>query len=100
MSRMRIGQLLEQMGKLSGHDVDEILHEQSSPGVRKSFGEIALIWGLCRPEHIWKAWADQLSDGLERIDLETFGIDSQAVSRLFLGARKQHVSGEPAMENK
>jgi hypothetical protein len=79
---MRIGQVLEQMGKISGHDIDEILHEQSSIGARKTFGEIALTWGLCQPEHIWKAWANQLVDGLERVDLNTMGIDAQAVSRL------------------
>jgi hypothetical protein len=70
------------MGKLSGHDVDEILHEQTSTGTTKSFGEIALTWGLCQPEHIWKAWAHQLSDGFEKIDLALTGIDTQAVSRL------------------
>lgn len=82
MSRLRIGKVLEQMGKLSGHDIDEILHEQSSPGAKKSFGEIALTWGLCQPEHIWKAWANQLSDGFEKIDLLTTGVDAQAVARL------------------
>ena len=82
MSRLRIGKMLEQMGKLSSHDIDEILHEQSAPGGKKSFGEIALTWGLCQPEHIWKAWANQLSDGFERIDLRATGIDAQAVSRL------------------
>lgn len=81
MSRLRIGKVLEQMGKLSGHDIDEILHEQSSGG-KKTFGEIALTWGLCQPEHIWQAWAHQLSDGFEKIDLVTTGIDAQAVSRL------------------
>jgi type IV pilus assembly protein PilB len=79
---MRIGQVLEQMGKLSGHDIDEILHEQSSLGASKTFGEIALTWGLCEPEHIWKAWANQLGEGVDKVDLETIGIDAQAVSRL------------------
>src|SRR5258708_19391766 len=82
MSRMRIGQVLEQMGKISGHDIDEILHEQSSIGARKTFGEIALTWGLCEPEHIWKAWANQLEGNCERVDLNMVGIDSQAWSRL------------------
>src|SRR5438270_2166478 len=82
MSRMRIGQVLEQMGRISGHDIDEILHEQSSIGARKTFGEIALTWGLCEPEHIWKAWANQLEGNCERVDLNMVGIDSQAVSRL------------------
>jgi type IV pilus assembly protein PilB len=82
MSRLRIGQVLEQMGKLSPHDIDEILHEQASTGQRKSFGEIALTWGLCQPEHIWKAWADQLTNGFERVDLQSIGIDTQAVSQV------------------
>ncbi len=82
MSRMRIGQLLEQMGKLSGHDIDEILQEQSTCGASKTFGQIALTWGLCQPEHIWRAWANQLSDGFDRVDLNTIGIDAQAISHL------------------
>ena len=82
MSRLRIGKVLEQMGKLSGHDIDEILQEQESTITKKTFGEIALTWGLCQPEHIWKAWAHQLSDGFERIDLRSTGIDAQAVARL------------------
>ena len=82
MSRVRIGKVLEQMGKLSGHDIDEILHEQMCGGPKKSFGEIALTWGLCQPEHIWKAWAHQLSNGFEKIDLKAVGIDSQAACML------------------
>src|SRR6476620_1180781 len=82
MSRMRIGQVLEQMGKLSGHDIDEILHEQTSGRSGKTFGEIALTFGLVQPEHIWRAWANQLNDGAERVDLNTIGIDAQAVSHL------------------
>jgi type IV pilus assembly protein PilB len=80
--RPRIGEMLEQMGKLSPHDIDEILHEQSSLGTKKSFGEIALTWGLCEPEHIWRAWANQLSDAFERVDLQSIGVDTQAVSRM------------------
>src|SRR5260370_40994966 len=82
MSRMRFGQLLAGMGKLPGHDIEEILHEQSAPGTKKSFGQIALTLGLVEPRHIWQAWADQLSEGWHRIDLRTFGVDAQAVSRL------------------
>lgn len=82
MSRMRIGQVLERMGKLSGHDIDEILHEQSSNKSGKAFGEIALQWGLVQPEHIWRAWADQLGEGAERVDLNEVGIDAQATARL------------------
>jgi hypothetical protein len=75
----RIGELLSQMVPLSGHDIDEILQEQSA--TRKPFGDIALAMGLCRPEHIWKAWCGQLliDSDPRRIDLNTFGIDTQAI---------------------
>ena len=82
MSRMLMGQLLEQMGKLSSHDIDEILHEQLSGGPRKSFGEIALTWGLVEPAHIWQAWINQLGGELDHINLEEIGVDAQAVSML------------------
>ena len=82
MSRMLMGQLLEQMGKLSGHDIDEILLEQLSGGPRKPFGEIALTWGLCEPSHIWQAWFNQLGGELDRINLQEIGVDAQAVSML------------------
>jgi hypothetical protein len=78
--RARIGELLSRIVPLSGHDVDEILHEQSAN--RMKFGEIALSWGLCRPEHLWDAWCQQSSQESQVIDLERVGIDSRAVSHL------------------
>ena len=81
MSRVRIGELLGRMGKLSEHDIDEILHEQCGRGGRR-FGEIALTWGLVEPEHIWSAWCQQLEDGLMKVDLNEVGIDTQAVDRV------------------
>ena len=81
MATKRIGELLSQMVPLSPHDIEEILHEQSA--TRKPFGDIALSLGLCRPEHVWKAWCGQLLDGHpRRIELDSFGIDSQAVSHV------------------
>src|SRR5271168_4651622 len=80
MSRIRIGELLGKMGKLSGHDIDEILQEQSATGHR--FGDIALTWGMVQPEHIWLAWCDQLQETAERVDLDSFGIDAQATTRV------------------
>jgi hypothetical protein len=76
----RIGELLSQLVPLSGHDIDEILHEQSA--TRKPFGDIALAMGLCRPEHVWKAWHGQLliDNSPRRIDLDRLGIDAQALS--------------------
>src|SRR5439155_6477219 len=58
--RARIGELLSRMVPLSGHDVEEILQEQSA--TRRRFGEIALAWGLCKPEHVWDAWGQQSTD--------------------------------------
>jgi type IV pilus assembly protein PilB len=82
MGHLRMGQLLEQMGKLSSHDIDEILHEQLSGGPRKPFGEIALTWGLCEPSHIWQAWINQLNGELDHINLREIGVDAQAVAML------------------
>jgi hypothetical protein len=78
--RARIGELLSRMVPLSCHDVEEILQEQSSN--RRRFGDIALSWGLCRPEHVWDAWVQQSADGTESVDLEKIGIDAQAAAML------------------
>ena len=80
MSRIRIGELLGRMGKLSGHDIDEILQEQSATGHR--FGDIALTWGMVQPEHIWMAWCSQLQEGVEAVDLDCMGVDAQATARV------------------
>jgi hypothetical protein len=88
--RARIGELLSRMVPLSGHDVEEILQEQSAN--RRRFGEIALAWGLCRPEHVWNAWCEQSADGVEVVDLEQIGIDAQAAAMLPAeSARHLHV---------
>ena len=78
--RPRIGELLSRMVPLSGHDVEEILNEQEA--THRRFGEIALSWGLCQPEHLWTAWCAQLADGNQRIDLDAVGIDAQAAALL------------------
>ncbi len=80
MSRVRIGELLTRMGQLSAHDIQEVLEEQNSNHHR--FGDIALTWGLCQPEHIWRAWTDQLGDESQRIDLQVIGIDTQATAAM------------------
>jgi hypothetical protein len=64
------------MGKLSRIDVDEILTQQEA--TRQKFGEIALQWGLCEPDHLCEAWCTQLAEGAERVDLNIAGIDSHA----------------------
>lgn len=87
--RARIGELLRKMVPLSRHDVEEILHEQSANPRR--FGDIALDWGLCQPEHVWRAWVQQANDS-DTVDLEKIGVDSSAAAMLPADiARAQHV---------
>ena len=76
MQRQRMGELLKRLVPLTGHDVDEILNEQRASNLR--FGETAISMGLCRPEHVWRAWAGQSSDQVERVDLDEIGVDAQA----------------------
>jgi hypothetical protein len=78
MSQARFGEFLGRLVHLSRHDVDEILEEQSS--TKHRFGEIALSWGLCAPEHVWQAWCDQLLSQVQKVDLEKLGVDSQATA--------------------
>ncbi|HMB95100.1 MAG TPA: hypothetical protein VKK61_03595 [Tepidisphaeraceae bacterium] len=68
------------MVQLSGHDIEDILSEQSSTGQR--FGDIALQMGLCKPEDVWRAWSGQLDESPQRVNLEQFGVDSQAIEHL------------------
>jgi hypothetical protein len=80
MSQARFGELLGRLVNLSRHDVDEILEEQNANHQR--FGEIALSWGLCAPEHIWQAWCDQLLEQVQKVDLEKLGVDAQAAGMI------------------
>lgn len=84
----KFGELLSQLVQLSGHDVEEILHEQQA--TQRRFGEIALSWGLCQPEHVWSAWCRQVGGGaeLEHVDLDRDGIDAQAVALLHADVAK------------
>ena len=78
--RARFGELLSRLVPLSGHDIEEILQEQTAN--RRKFGDIALSWGLCKPEHIWDAWAQQSAHDHELVDLEKVGVDAQAAALL------------------
>jgi hypothetical protein len=80
MSGKRIGERLSRMVPITGHDIEEILSEQCATG--RPFGDIALQLGLCSPEHVWRAWSSQLAEAPQRVDLDRFGIDAQAVARL------------------
>ena len=76
MQRQRMGDLLKRLVPLTSHDVDDILSEQRATQLR--FGETAISMGLCRPEHVWRAWCGQHTDQVERVDLDDVGIDAQA----------------------
>lgn len=85
----RFGELLGQWVRLSAHDVHEILEEQQA--THRRFGEIALSWGLCQPEHIWRAWVEQVDPGAS-VDLDLIGVDAQAVALLPMDvAERLHV---------
>jgi hypothetical protein len=77
---LRIGELLRRLVPMTAHDVDEVLQEQR--GTPRRFGEVAISLGLCRPEHVWKAWATQTTDTVEYVDLNDVGIDAQATAKL------------------
>jgi type IV pilus assembly protein PilB len=80
MNRPLFGQCLGQVVRLTDHDVSEILEDQAAS--RRRFGEIALAWGLCKPEHVWLAWCQQLNRLTPEVDLKLLGIDSQAMEHL------------------
>jgi len=80
MARPRIGDFLRQSVHLCDQDIDEILEEQILSSRR--FGEIAISWGLCGAEDVWHAWFNQLAGDLPWIDLQKFGIDSQAINAI------------------
>ena len=80
MRHAPFGELLGRLAGLSRLDIDEILLDQTSS--HRRFGEIALSFGLCSPEDVWKAWCDQLLAQVQRVDLDTLGIDTQAISMI------------------
>lgn len=80
MRHRLFGEWLSSIVALSSHDISEILAEQEvNP---RPFGEIALAWGLCRPQDVWCAWWNQLASQTRSIDLARIGVDSQAVGLL------------------
>ncbi len=81
MCQTKFGEILSRLVNLSRHDVEEILEEQNG-NTHRRFGEIALSFGLCEPEHIWQAWCDQLLTQVQRVDLDVLGIDAQAAAMI------------------
>ena len=79
MREMLFGEYLGKVVQLSSHDVAEIMEHQSA--TRQKFGEIALAWGLCRPQHVWQAWWGQLQGETPHVDLTKIGVDAQSVGQ-------------------
>lgn len=75
-----IGSILRDMGILEDRDIQEILEHQKRTG--QKFGVIAVQWGLAQPEHVWQAWAQQLSMEIREADLDELGTDSTALFRV------------------
>ncbi len=84
----RIGQRLREIVPLSGHDVEDILNEQLA--TKSRFGEAAMALGMCRPEHVWRAYLDQASDAEKSVDLAAVGVDAQAVSLVPASLARRH----------
>ena len=80
MSRPLFGQCLGRVVELSQHDVAEILVDQVTS--RRRFGEVALAWGLCQPQDVWRAWWQQLTHLSSHVNLNEIGIDAQSVLSL------------------
>ncbi len=76
----RIGQLLSRDTTMSQHDVEEVLAEQSA--TRRPFGQIALQWGMCGPQDLWRAWFEQLTHRTPTVQLHKIGVDTQAISHV------------------
>lgn len=77
MRHALFGELLSQHVSLSDHDISEILLDQAIS--HRRFGEIALAFQWCRPQHVWQAWWAQLGDSTQRILLPAVGVDTQAL---------------------
>jgi hypothetical protein len=80
MPKQLFGEYLARIVELSGHDVSEILEEQTAS--HRRFGDIALAWGLCQPEHVWEAWVHQLAHRTPVVDVDALGVDTQATGEL------------------
>jgi hypothetical protein len=80
MSAKRIGEQLSKIIPLSGHDIEEILSHQGFTGRR--FGDIAIQLGLAQPQDVVRAWSAQLQEKPQRVNLDTFNVDVQALNHL------------------
>jgi len=84
----KFGQMLSRFVPMSDHDIHEILDEQAV--CHRKFGEIALSWNLCRPDHVWRAWFAQLAHQPQQVDLGECGIDTQAIAAVAYAIAKEY----------
>jgi type IV pilus assembly protein PilB len=75
-----IGQILIDMGVLDEEQVEKIVEHQHLSCQR--FGQIAVAWHWVSPQDIWFAWARQLTQDKEVIDLEELGVDTAATEKV------------------
>jgi len=80
MRRALFGELLSGLVGLSDHDISEVLEDQAIS--HRRFGEIAMAFQWCRPQHVWQAWWAQLEQSTQRVILPTVGVDTQALGAL------------------
>jgi type IV pilus assembly protein PilB len=84
----KFGQMLSRFVPMSEHDIHEILDEQAV--CRRKFGEIALSWNLCRPDHVWRAWCAQLAQQPQYVDLHEIGVDTQAITAITYSIAREY----------
>ena len=77
MRQALFGELLGRLVPLSDHDISEILEDQAIS--HRRFGEIAMAFQWCRPQHVWQAWWEQLEQPTQRVLLPAVGVDTQAL---------------------
>jgi hypothetical protein len=80
MRQPLFGELLSRLVGLSDHDISEILEDQAIS--HRRFGEIAMAFQWCRPQHVWQAWWAQLGQSTQHVSLAAVGIDTQALGSL------------------
>lgn len=83
-----IGQILVDMGVLQDWQVEAIVQHQNLS--RQRFGQIAVAWGWAKPQDIWRAWARQLTQNTEVMDLDEIGVDTAATEKVSPGIARHY----------
>jgi hypothetical protein len=83
-----IGQILREMGVLQDWQVEAIAQHQDLS--RQRFGQIAVAWQWARPQDIWQAWARQLAQNTQVMDLDELGVDTAATEKVSPGIAQHY----------